>query len=79
MRYACNMNYSRTKKLRKWTWRADQPEANEPHFIMTRVIAPAFPGDAPRTLRIEAVFGQYAARPEWTELRDDLLGYQGWH
>ncbi len=72
------MNLLSPKKLLRSKWTALVPTNKEKHFIVTGVVAPDDPAQAPEWIDLEAVHSGVTRRIGWRELRDGETWRQGW-
>ena len=72
------MNPLNPKKLLLTKWTAVKPIAKQKHFLVSRVIQPALPGDPIESVEIEAVFSKATQIIAWRKLQDDGVWRQGW-
>jgi len=72
------MNPLNPKKLRLSKWTAVTPMAKQKHFLVSRVIPPAWETDPVEWVEIEAVFSKATQIIRWRELQNDDVWRQGW-
>jgi tryptophan-rich hypothetical protein len=72
------MNSLQPNKLLLSKWTAVTPVAKEKHFLVSKVVQPAFPGGKIELVELEAVHSNAIRRMDWRELQDDTKWLRGW-
>jgi hypothetical protein len=72
------MNPLSPKKLLLSKWTAVKPVDKQKHFLVSRVIQPAFPDDPIELVEIQSVYSNATQIIAWRELQHDSVWRQGW-
>lgn len=66
------------KKLLNSKWTAVTPSNKEKHFIVTKLVAPAFDHQAIELIELEAVMTNRKQILKWQQLNETAKWLQGW-
>lgn len=72
------MNRISPKKLLLSKWTAVKPIEKDKHFLVSKVIQPALPGEVVQWIEIEAIYSKKIMQIDWHDLRNQEEWLQGW-